>query len=298
MGVQCSVCDVGQNGADEVAIAFNVTESDKASSAVPQCALDPLEDVSVVHPKHVDSLQCLSTDATEEAHLAALRQSSDWISSSSTAASLNSLSDHASAEATESSQDLSHSMRDSFSSLGAQLTVRSDVSSSLEEPETEAEAHPTTELPNFRGTWVMTGIDGDYGLFMADTGESQPSPRQLANGFDYGMGTRIQEITQEGDRITIANVTALGPHLITSDHPMSFRIGGGLTKTIGLDGVKIIVSADMHGDVLVMHCRRRSKQAPEGTYTFRRYLEGDKMVVEVEIDEDKTARRVFVQKSK
>merc|ERR1711924_98969 len=118
------------------------------------------------------------------------------------------------------------------------------------------------------------------------------------------MGGSIMEwelASRRSPRRVIASplqMTALGPHLITSDHPMSFRIVGGLTKTIGLDGVKIIVSADMHGDVLVMHCRRRSKQAPEGTYTFRRYLEGDKMVVEVVIDEDKTARRVFVQKSK
>lgn len=158
--------------------------------------------------------------------------------------------------------------------------------------ETGPEARLEPERPNLQGTWVITGIDGDYGLFMADTGASQPSPRQ--NGFDYGMGTRIQEITQEGDVITIANVTALGPHLIPSDRPMSFRVGGGAMKTIGLDGSSLVVRAAWDGDTLVMKCKLRSKRsAPESVQTFRRYLDGHQMVVEVNVGESKTARRVF-----
>lgn len=301
MGLQCSTCCVAQTGVDEVAIVFDDTKTERLPPAVkklvdpfqpePQCSVDRSEDLSNVAP-----------NALEDTSSAAVRQPSDWISSSSTAASSNSMSDFASAQATESSHDLSHSTRDSFSSTGAQsLTSRSEPASSLEEalipPETDTDAR-TIEPPNLRGTWVMTGIDGDYGLFMADTGESQPSPRHETNGVDYGMGTRVQEISQDDNYMTIANVTALGPHLITSDYPMSFCIGGGPTKTMGLDGARIMVTADMAGDVLVMRCRRKSKHAAGSLQTFRRYLEGNKMVVEVEIGEDKTARRVFVQRSK
>lgn len=150
------------------------------------------------------------------------------------------------------------------------------------------------DIPNFHGRWVITSIEGESGLFMADTGASEPSPRQV---FDYGMGSRIQQITQDGNDITITNITVLGPHVIHSDCPMSFRVGGGAVKTRGLDGLPMVVSAVWEGSALVMKCRRTPrKKYPEPLKTFRRYMDGHQMVVEVQLDNDKMVRRVFVPK--
>merc|ERR1711908_262221 len=102
------------------------------------------------------------------------------------------------------------------------------------------------------------------------------------------MAMRIQEITQEGSRLTIKNVG--------TDHAMMFSVGGGPTKTTGLDGKSVVVDAKMDGEVLVMQFKRKNRDAPDALKTFRRFVDGQRMVVEVEIQDKKMASRVFVQK--
>lgn len=159
-----------------------------------------------------------------------------------------------------------------------------------------SEARPATPEPacdklrRFQGKWVLSGggfSSGDYGLFMADTGSV--TSRQGPNSYDYGMGMRIQEITQEGLRLTIKNVG--------TDHAMTLSVGGGPTKTTGLDGKSVVVDAKLDGEVLVMQFKRKNRDAPDALKTFRRFVDGQRMVVEVEIQDKKMASRVFVQKS-
>lgn len=166
-------------------------------------------------------------------------------------------------------------------------------------PEVAAESRGRPNLPNFAGKWCVSRIDGEYGRFMADTGAS---PRPGSESFDYGMGMRIQTITHEGDDITIRNEG--------SNRAMSFRVGAGPMKTVGLDGEHVITCARWEDDVIVMEFRRdpardlerdpsrethRSACRPP-LKTFRRYLRGEQMVVQVNVSEDRTARRFFTKR--
>merc|ERR1712070_187169 len=133
--------------------------------------------------------------------------------------------------------------------------------------------------PSFTGTWLLTDVQGDPAGFMTEMGVSWMM-RQAASSMGYGKGKAMQEIKHDGD---VLEVTRKGPKKTATS---TLKIGEtNLIETPKGEQRKAMLQWE--DDVLVAK--------GEGGLTQRRYMEGDKLVLEIISSKGKVMKQVYTK---
>lgn len=182
----------------------------------------------------------------------------------------------------------SHDTVSVFDSADGSFDVASEPTPS-EEPgcwESASDDATPRQVPDFSGRWAFKRFEGDFDGMMADAGVHW-TIRRLARGANYGVGMLFQDISQQGDHITIN----FNNH--TSVSTMELRVGLTDQATRNEAGEPVVMSASWEGTALHL-AGARAKDGRRMQDTFR-YMQGQEMVLETRVSCGKVLRRFYAQ---
>merc|ERR1719221_71703 len=147
----------------------------------------------------------------------------------------------------------------------------------------ESDEDGWSERPIFQGRWLLTGYEGDMDALLLEMGVGW-AVRRLAKGFNYGVGTAVQDIAMNGEEMVL--ITESGHKTIS----MTATIGGEEAESIGLDGELNYVTMTWEGRSI--RTESRSKDGKLAPPTLR-YFEKSDMVVETRPSNGEIVRRFY-----
>lgn len=140
------------------------------------------------------------------------------------------------------------------------------------------------EVPDFSGKWKFSKIEGNFEALMIDAGVSWAT-RKMAKSANYGIGLATHAIEQNGSDLTI-NV-----HNGFLGTTMRLKVDGKEQECIGEDGAHVLAVPSWEGRALRL--QGKTKQGHKNIQLTRRYLSGDKMVVETTTSKGEKVLRFF-----
>lgn len=137
-------------------------------------------------------------------------------------------------------------------------------------------------IADFSGSWVVASVTGDMEAFLTDMGLSEQL-RGAAKTARYGVDKQVQNIAQSGDTFVVQNI-------LRAPVTMQFRVGAGMQRSLDQEGKTILIDPTWDGPTL---CVASQKETGEHIANTRRYLEGERMVLELTSPQGTAVQRIF-----